>query len=148
MNGVSTVLTLGLVCIMATVPIAMGIRQKERLRRFQHTERLRALEMGIPLPGDRAWPAVVCIALGAVVPLGALGVALTATLSAPHWAHSGASMAILWGGAAAIGVSGVRAGAGLAHRLFDREYSQIPVMPAGKPAAFDPDAYDTVSRRG
>lgn len=142
-------LPLMLVFLAGVVPIVvMGIREKERKRRFEHDERLRALEMGIPLPGDSTWWVVVCIALGAVVPLGALGVALAATLKAPPWVHSGVSMAVVWAGAAAVGVSGIRAGAGLAHRLFDRQWPRSPLATTDKPTVFDPDAYDTVSRRG
>lgn len=135
--------------VLGVVPIVLGIRQKERLRRLQHAERLRALEMGVPLPADVAWPAAICIALGGLTPVGALGVALIATLVLRDQPGGPGLTLIIWGAALIVSITALRASATLAHRLFDGlRFPGESLRTATKPLAFDPDAFDTVSRRG
>jgi hypothetical protein len=125
---------------------------------------MKALEMGLMPPGESIWPAAVCIAIGAVVPIGALVAALVATLHAPppHGIPSDLVIAggwgedfygMVWGSAAGVGCTAVIAGAILAWRLIHRHErgqtaaQQAPDFEKDKPA-FDPDAYDTVGTRG
>ena len=130
-------------------------------------ERMKALEMGLPLPGDGAWTSALCIAIGAVVPVASLVVGLIATLVPPggrrlsghsgdlsnvvFWDHVQSSnyYITIWTGVGFVGVAGVVGGTLLAMRLLgsrDRSRGEAPAH--AKPPVFDPDAYDTVGRRG
>jgi hypothetical protein len=154
-------------CAAVVAPIIFGVQQSSRKRAYEHTERMKALELGIAPPGDNAWPAAVCIAIGAVVPISAMGIAMIVTLvtqrsmmldgNSVSWPMSRFEEfhGILWGCATAVGVIGVIGGVALAFRLLGGR--KRPVRPpAADPFAqvaqlkpsFDPDAYDTVSRRG
>src|SRR4051794_17934690 len=64
--------------------IYMGIRHDRYKRELEHKERMRALELGRPLPGDLSWFSTQRIGflMGAVAPVGCFGMALLATQSA------------------------------------------------------------------
>jgi hypothetical protein len=129
---------------------------------------MKALEMGMTPPGDHAWPAAVCIAIGAVVPITALGVALVVTLvtqrsmsvdvASAAWSHRNFEElhGIVWGCATAVGVLGVIGGVLLSFRVLGGRKRPVGGPPttdafgldAHLKPSFDPDAYDTVSRRG
>lgn len=152
---------------VAVSPALLAIYHAGRKREMEHKERLKALEMGLPVPGAAPWPALTAILIGAGVPVAALAAALVATAIGPRapqdadhmtlaaWSsqnHSTAYYGTVWGGAAGVGVTAVLAGAVLAWRAMglrartDRGgYVEAPY--AAKPP-LDPDAYDTVSRRG
>jgi hypothetical protein len=149
------------------VPTVLGFRHAARKRDLEHRERMKALEMGMPLPGDSAWTSALCICIGAVVPVASLVVGLIATLVAPggrrmsehpgdlsnivFWDHVQSSnyYTTIWTGVGFVGVAGVVGGTLLAMRLLgSRDRSRIELPATGKPPAFDPDAYDTVGRRG
>src|SRR4051812_43099259 len=58
----------GIALPMVLVPTIMGMRQANKKREYQHAERMRALELGQPIPGQSHWAAAVA-AIGAGVPL-------------------------------------------------------------------------------
>lgn len=152
--------------IAGIAAVAFAIQQASRKRAYEHTERMKALEMGVSPAGDSAWPAAVCIAIGAVVPVTALAVAMVVTLVTQrtmepenlHLAWSGNRFeefhGIVWGCATAVGIFAVVGGVLLSLRLLGRRRLPSPTQTDAfahdlrqKPA-FDPEAYDTVSRRG
>src|SRR5436309_715788 len=81
---------LGLLIVVG-LPSVLGIRYAARQRELEHTERMKALELGRPWPGaepDEAESSGVGapdrgVKIGVWVPLGALGIALAATSSQP-----------------------------------------------------------------
>src|SRR5271165_4058366 len=62
--------------------VHFGIRLERTKRELEHKERMRALELGRSLPGDGSWlsPLRAGVLVAAVVPIGALGSALLASL--------------------------------------------------------------------
>jgi hypothetical protein len=145
--------------------IGMGIFDGIRKREIRHRERMRAMELGLPAPNDSAWPGLVCIAIGAVVPVAALGVALVATLLAPDRSSHRAELAQVvlveqpsqstdyyrhvWVGSSMVGVAGAVGGTLLALKLFGScKAGKRQVTGTEKLASYDPDAYDTVGQRG
>jgi hypothetical protein len=154
-------------CAAVVVPIILGVQQSSRKRAYEHTERMKALEMGMAPPGDNAWAAAVCIAIGAVVPIAAMGIAMVVTLvTQKSMGHDHAALAwsshqfeefhgILWGCATAVGVLSVIGGVLLSFRLLggrrrtaERPTGDVFAQDLQAKPSFDPDAYDTVSRRG
>jgi hypothetical protein len=77
-----TIASLGL----GVVPMALYISGERHKRELEHVERMRALELGHPLPGgsqDESWysPMRIALAIGAGVPLGAFFCAAISTLA-------------------------------------------------------------------
>ena len=105
------------------------------------------MEMGLaPWPASLNWPAaVVCIAIGAGVPIGSFGICWLATLTAE--VPDG-----IWFAPVFVSFSAVGAARKLAYRILDPKsgakkpaYAQSATI--GKPE-FDPDAFDVVGSRG
>ncbi len=141
--GAAVVLVL---MIVVALPVVLSMRHAARDREFQHAERLKALEMGQPLPGD---PAAEDphgdggTKIGVWVPLGALAIALAATRGA---GDSPAAVAN-WVAAGSVGVAGVICGTILAANAPSRATPARGGRAAAKPV-FGEDDVDTVSRRG
>ncbi len=133
--------------IVVGLPVVLSMRQAARNREFEHAERLKALELGRPLPGDPATDGATTHRdnrIGLWVPLGALGIALGAMNST---GDSTAAVVVIWAAAGAVGVTGVICGTILAMR------APSPAVPAPRSlfptkAPAEDDAVDTVSRRG
>jgi hypothetical protein len=127
------------------VPAALLMRYLARRREQMHVERLRAIELGYPLPESPFWPAFTALMIGAGVPLGACLLALATTLSMPD-----AEMAEpAWIVAGIIGGAGVLGGTVLASILFAtrrRQTSQTPLNWHHKPT-FDPEAFEPIGHR-
>jgi hypothetical protein len=129
-----------------------GIWQERRKTEIVHLERMKRFEMGLPdLPSDRAWPkALVCIAIGAGVPVTAFVVTLIAYLNKGMVRDDG-----IWAAPTFVSMFSVVSGGCLARHLLGKasESGRPPEaagpLPVGgaKPAA-DPDAFDVVGRRG
>jgi hypothetical protein len=148
----------------AAVPVIFGIMQANRKRELEHLERMKALEMGLVPPGETAWPVGACIAIGAGVPIAALVVALAATLNPPSkylafeeradWLAQNSTdyFGLVWGCAAGVGIIAVIVGGILTWRVLSRSRSAtltaIPPYPTNAKTLLDPDAFDTVGRRG
>ena len=129
----------GIMLPMFLVPTIMAMKQTQRRREWEHLERMKALELGRPLPSAQVWPALATIAIGAIMPMGVFIVAWLASPSASGSAFEGAAF---------VGVCGVFAGAFLGKRLFaERSTKPADLETIAKPR-FDPEAYDVVGRRG
>lgn len=134
--------------VTAIITVVTVGKQFGRHREYAHQERLRALELGQPI-GRTFWPSMAAIAMGAVVPIAALGIAFVASLT-----HAGGDE--VWPFAGVVGLAGIGCGTFLVTRLLRTTVTPgttwtAPVESewhAAKPAAIDPDAYDTVGRRG
>jgi hypothetical protein len=127
---------------MVLVPTIMVLRHQGRKREWEHAERMKALELGLPAPGNESWPARVCIAIGAGVPVASFLVAWLASTDAASGQH-------YWEAATTVGGLGVLCGTFLSTRLLpSRSRTQSPFLGANAKPLHDPDAYDVVSRRG
>lgn len=128
------------------------VRNAQRRREWAHVERMRALEMGLPVPPHDASrvKAAVCIAIGAGVPLMTFGIALAAYQEGP------VRYVELWIAPGIVSGLGVVGACILTGILFGGKSSPEDPTGAGgatahrngvKPA-YDPDALDVVGRRG
>ena len=134
--GWAMIAGVAIVMIVVGLPVILGIRSEMRKREMEHTERMRAIELGRPLPGDGGWssPARLALAIGAGVPIGTLGIAWLAAVSTDE------ATAFIWPSAGAIGVAAVICGTVLAARI-PHESSRIAPDPHAKPVV-DPDAFE------
>jgi hypothetical protein len=128
---------------MTLVPMILVLRQVAKKREYQHTERMRALETGRPVPGESNAPqALVCVAIGAGVPVGAFLFTFLA------WINSPSTPGEIWLAPAAVSIVAVLSTMKLATSLFvPVKHIATDAQMNGKPA-FDPDAYDVVGSRG
>jgi hypothetical protein len=122
------------------VPTILILRHISKKREWEHLERIKSMELGMPVPGNESWPAKVCIAIGAGVPIVAFFFAFVASQDS----EAGGGV---WAAATMVGVSGVLSGSVLATRLLPSRRGRPHPDVAAKPA-YDPDAYDVVSSRG
>ena len=132
--------------IVVALPVVLSMRHAAKDREFQHAERLKALEMGQPVPGERpveAPPGHAVSGIGVWVPLGVMGIALAAT---HETGHTPAVVAI-WVAAGSVGVAGVICGTILAMNAPSREAETAERCSPAK-SAFGEDDVETVSRRG
>jgi ABC-type Fe3+ transport system permease subunit len=134
------------------VLLLLGYKAVHRRNERDHAERMRMLEMGFPLPPqDRsAWPkAMVCVAIGAGVPLVAFAFTLFAYSSRPDAADE------LWVAPGVVSGLSVIGTTLLAAHLFSRRTSSVAAHESEAEAqlrrgktAMDPDAFDVAGRRG
>jgi hypothetical protein len=128
------------------VPVALGVRYARHQRTLEHTERIKALEMGRTLPQDEPWctPARIALSIGAGVPIGVFLIAWLAS-TAIGWHEE------MWVATGLVGMSAVISGTVLAAKHFtlraQSEMNAAARYAAGKPP-IDEDAYDVVSSRG
>jgi hypothetical protein len=137
-------LLLGMAIVVAAlvilVPVIVGVRAEHRKREMEHAERMRAIELGRPFPGESGWwsPARVAVGIGVGVPLGIFGIAFVASLL------TGEAAPFIWPSAGAIGLAAVICGTVLASRV-PAPRPQAP-DPRAKPYV-DPDAYDAAEHQ-
>lgn len=139
------VIVLGLAVALFLGLAFAGAAWSRSRREWRHAERLRLLEAGWPLPvtDEAAWPkALVCVAIGAVVPVAALVLTTVAYLSRYDAGPDLFLVPVVLGGA------GVVSGAALTARLFPAGQRTADTGPLAKPAVTDPDAFDVAGRRG
>ena len=139
---------LGILMPVVLVPMIMLLKHRTLQREWQHKERMRAIEMGIPA-GAIAGGGVG--AIGAGVPIASV-IAAAVTSLAYQPTSSGDEVpvfAIAWGLAFFISILGMGSALVLAHiQGRARNHAEsLHAMREGKPS-FDPDAYDVVSSRG
>jgi hypothetical protein len=126
---------------MILVPTILVIRHARLERELEHAERMKALEVGRTLPQDepRWTPALICVAIGAGVPIGVFGMAFLASSTIrdtqPVWVSAGF-----------VGVAGVLGGTFLAGRYFT-QFAQPKASAHVKPDV-DADAFDVAGQRG
>lgn len=131
--------------------IVIAAMRQERWKAAQaHAERIKRLEMGVrDAEPVRLWPAaVVCTAIGAVVPVSAFALTLVAYLNQRIPSED------IWVAPVVVSLAAVVGGVRLARQLL------AAGAPAGGPEAVrpgawdeakpvsDPDAFDVVGRRG
>ena len=130
------------------VPTVMVLRQSARKREWQHRERMKAMEMGLPAPGAEAWSGRAAIAIGAAMPVAVFVVGWFANMTTRNDE--------VWVPVALVGGAGVLGGLRLAGRNIG-----TMIRPASRPQfghaafargtakpTFDPDAYDAIARHG
>ncbi|MEW4571068.1 hypothetical protein AB1L88_24630 [Tautonia sp. JC769] len=128
------------------VPTVIVLRQRARRREWEHRERMKAMEMGLPVPGTEVWASRVAIALGAVMPVGVFAIAWLASLTT--------QIAEVWIAAALVGVVGVVQGSRLTNHPLsgthrgDREDRRAARGYDRAKPQFDPDAYEAIVRHG
>ncbi len=129
----------GIALPVILVPLILAFRQGSKKREFEHLERMRALEMGQPVPGESLWPqAFACAMIGAGVPIGAFLFTFLAVVSTPSLPGD------VWVAPSVVSCFALMASAGLARTLF---HPKKAAKPDAKPV-MDPDAYDVVGSRG
>ena len=123
------------------VPLILAFRQGSKKREFEHLERMRALEMGQPAPGESHWPqAFACAMIGAGVPIGAFLFTFLAAVNTSGMAGE------VWLAPAVVSCFALMASVGLAKTLFHP--TKGAKGEAQAKLQMDPDAYDVVGSRG
>jgi hypothetical protein len=128
--------------IVIGLPVWLGVNYARRERELQHTERMKALELGRSLPGD-ATPWTTAKAAGTAI---GISVPISVTFIGLMASGAGAEAAAVWPAVGSIGVAAVICGTILATpkpsapRPEDVDHFAKPIH--------DPDAYDVVGRRG
>jgi hypothetical protein len=132
---------------MVLVPSVITLKHRQKKREWLHQERMRAIELGLPVPPSEHGLGMAVTAVGAGVPMAAVFAAFLTSTSASATGEDPVSMlGVIWGSTAIIcsfavisstilGITALRSG-----RPVEEPASQKP--------AFDPDAYDVVGRRG
>ena len=141
MNGEIVIPLAGIALPAILVPLILAFRQGAKKREYEHLERMRALEMGQPVPGESHWPqAFACAMIGAGVPIGAFLFTFLAFINISNPANE------IWIAPAVVSCFALMASAGLAKTLF-HPTKRAKGEAEGKPV-MDPDAYDVVGSRG
>jgi len=141
----------GILMPLVLVPTIILLVHRHKRREWHHQERLRALDMGLPaaLP-DRAPGGGTVIAIGAGVPIASV---LTAWMTAISVSDSHPDympiVAVAWGCAFMISTGALITSLVLGVLLMrsSKPADSVDQFAAIKPA-YEPDAYDVVSRRG
>jgi hypothetical protein len=134
------------------VPTMLVMKHRHQTRKWEHLERLKALEAQSPMPMRQALERAGGVsAIGAGVPaVSVLGAFLTTLLWEPlSSGDSVAVPAIAWGCAALISIGAMITSLKLAsmHHSAGKEYESASSVDERKPV-YDPDAFDVVSSRG
>ena len=129
----------GIMMPLVLVPTIILLVHSHKKREWHHQERLRALEMGLPASGPDRMPGG-----GTVIAIGA-GVPIAAVLTADYMPI----VAVAWGCAFMISSGALITSLVLGVLLMRSRKPAEPMdqFAAIKPA-YEPDAYDVVSRRG
>ncbi len=122
------------------IPVFLGLRHERWKRQLEHTERMRALEMGRALPGDESWwtPPKVGLMIAAGVPVGTFFFAALATGAAGF--QEG-----IWIPTMTVSLAAVIGGSIVAARA--PQTATGSAQDVHKPV-LEEDAYDVVSARG
>jgi len=141
----------GIMMPLVLVPTIILLVHRQKKREWHHQERLRALEMGLPVSGpDRMPGGGTVIAIGAGVPIASVLTAWMTTISVSD-SHPDYMpiIAVAWGCALMISSGALITSLVLGVLLMRSRKPAEPVdqFAAIKPA-YEPDAYDVVSRRG
>jgi hypothetical protein len=143
---------IGVVAILmpvVLVPTILVLKHGHRRREWEHTERMKAMELGLqvqPARESARWGGLG--AIGAGVPIASVFFAFLTTTDGPPSVEGVPIAAIAWGCAALIS-GGAMMTSLILGLLFARSREQVVSSQAvnyGKPA-YDPDAYDVVGSR-
>ena len=141
----------GIMLPLVLVPMVMTLKFRIKKREWEHLERMRALQMGVaPVQaGHRIGPGVL-LGLGTGVPAASVVAASITSLSLPaELSDPLAAIAIAWGCAWLISTGAMVTAVvlGVVQARSQKDTSTLD-HEAGAKAAYEPDAYDVVSRRG
>ena len=143
----------GIMMPLVLVPTIILLVHRQKKREWHHQERLRALEMGLPASGpDRMPGGGTVIAIGAGVPIASVLTAWMTTISVSD-SHPDYMLivAVAWGCAFMISsgalITSLVLGVLLMRSRKLAATEPVDQFAAIKPA-YEPDAYDVVSRRG
>jgi hypothetical protein len=134
------------------VPTTLVMKYRHQRRKWEHLERLKAMEVQYPVPMRQALVRAGGVsAIGAGVPaVSVLGAFLTTLLWAPLPSDDGAAVpAIAWGCALLISIGAMITSLKLAsmQHTAQKETESAHSIDDRKPV-YDPDAFDVVSSRG
>jgi hypothetical protein len=137
---------------LVLVPTILVMKHRHQRRKWEHLERIKAMETQLPIPPRQSIAGVGGVtAIGAGVPaVSVLGALLTTLLWEPLAIADAATVpAVAWGCALFISIGAMITGLKLAgmrqNSVKDAEASNA--ASDGKPI-YDPDAFDVVSSRG
>lgn len=133
------VLGLGVACFA----IYLGTRNERRKRELEHQERMRALELGRPLPGGGPWltPLRTGLLIALAVPVVALAIAAKATEASGYHPE-------IWQAAGMVGVAAVIGGSVIIGLSLSRSAEGPAALASESKPHVEEDAYDVVSARG
>jgi hypothetical protein len=140
----------GIFLPMFLVPTIITLTHRQKKREWRHLERLRALELGLPVPqAEHALGGGSVVAIGAGVPVVSVIGALIASSSVPYSTPDYMPiLAVIWGCAVLISSGALVTSLVLGFMVMrSRKPAATDQFAALKPA-YEPDAYDVVSRRG
>lgn len=129
---------------VAYFAIWSGIRHDRIKREMAHKERLRALELGRPLPGDRPWltPTRIGFLTGVIVPICVMAFAARSVSSAGYQGE-------IWKFCGIVSMAAVLSGAVVTCVASNNESaSRGKVADRAVKSNVDEDLYDVVSARG
>jgi hypothetical protein len=142
----------GIMLPMVLVPTIITLTHRFKKREWQHKERLRALELGIPHVAD-AGPRLgggTVTAIGAGVPAASVlsALAVTANVSESHPDYIPV-LGVVWGCAFMISMAALISAVVLGVMILrGRKSAEVGEAYAASKVAMEPDAYDVVSSRG
>jgi hypothetical protein len=134
----------GIALPVVLVPVILSIRHAKFERQLEHSERIKALELGRTLPKDEAWWTLprISVAIGAGVPASVFFCAWQASES-QHDAR------VIWIAAGIVAMTAVVCGTALtAWHFFRPDRTTDDSDRYSAKSQFDADAYDVVSSRG
>lgn len=141
--SIAVLIAIAVVAVLAIVvalPVVLSMRQAARDREYQHAERLKALELGRPFPGESGFHGPCSSAgVGIWVPIAVFGIALAATQAV---LDSGAALVAVWGSAGCVGVTALICGTVLTLRNAER-YDRIGSHAAAAKPAYEEPEFDT-----
>jgi hypothetical protein len=141
----------GIMLPMVLVPTVITLAHRLKKREWQHKERLRAIELGMPVPGTESRLGAGSVtAIGAGVPAASVLGAFLTTVNIPYDHDEFLPiLAVSWGCAFLISTGAMITSVVLGVMLTRsaRASRAANELAAFKPA-MDPDAYDVVSSRG
>jgi hypothetical protein len=137
---------------LVLVPTMVVMKHRHQKQKWEHLERLKAMEAQYPMPMRQALQRAVGIsAIGAGVPaVAVLGALMTTLLSEPLTPDDAVAVpAIAWGCAALISGGAMLTSLKLAsmQHAARKEFESANFVDDRKPV-YDPDAFDVVSSRG
>src|SRR3954451_110157 len=141
----------GIILPLVLVPMVMTLKFRMKKREWEHLERMRALQMGVApaQAGHRIGPGTL-ISIGTGVPAASVLAAGITSLNVPSDLPDPlAVIAIAWGCAWLISTGALVTAVvlGIVQARAQKDASTLDHESATKPA-YEPDAYDVVSRRG
>lgn len=151
MNEGMIITLAGIMLPMVLVPTIITMAHRIKKREWQHKERLRALELGIPArDGEQRLGSGAVTAIGAGVPAASVFAAflVSVNVSEPSTDYM-AILAVVWGCAFLISTAALISALVLGVMILRENRSAEHANSfASTKASFEPDAYDVVSSRG